>query len=464
MALFMFSGDAVRIAAGGIQNAVREKMPLGARHWWLFVFFAVAPICTALNAVSAHAQAAGMETASLDDPGPLARPVGIRALVELGTPDFPVRSSLTTSASMIDPTEIAPDLEISPALADIYIALPSAPEPRFQLRKALRQEFEYLMVEHSFRLAQDPALRGQLAHGPFFHDWMVSFQGYDLKRWGDGDNFLVNDIAHPMQGAIAGWIFLQNSPVGSTRVIGKDPQYWTSRMKAMAWATAFEVQWKIGPLSETSIGNAGGWDYVPGCGDTPKCMKNPNYPPPTNNTGLSDWILTPIAGIGWVMMEDAIDKYIVGKAAEHNHLAGVILRSALEPTRNFAALFNGVAPWDRAYGERRFIHTAPTPVGLPSGDNSWRKNRRSVGINFVNVNLPGLKRDCTNCRENHPGIGFPYGFRVLEHVYFDSEVSYLSGDGGGNPTLQGLIGAKFGQQAKSWGLFAKVRPGFIYYD
>jgi hypothetical protein len=344
-----------------------------------------------------------------------------------------------------------------------YVSLPPAPEPRFDFKRTLLQEFEYLTVEHGFRLMQDPKLRSQLVHSPFFHNWAVSFKGYDLKRWGDGDDFLVNDIAHPMQGAVAGWIYLQNSPVGSTRTLGTDRQYWTSRLKAMAWAAAFEVQWKIGPLSETSIGNAGGWAYVPNCGYEPKCINDPHYPPPTNNTGLSDWIMTPVGGVGWIVMEDAIDKYIASPVGAHNKVAGIVLRSALEPTRNFAAMFNGVMPWNREYGERRFIRPPRQKAEPESSDDSWRKYRRSVGVNFVNVNLPGVETDCLHCRENHQGIGFPYEFRLSDHFYFDCELNRFTGNSSGAPALEGLFGAKFGERGKNWGLFAKLRPGFIYY-
>jgi hypothetical protein len=379
----------------------------------------------------------------------------------IGRPLF--KPSEGTATNLFDPDlNAVPDLIPSAAAAENYVAPSKIPAPRFQLRSAMRQEFEYLMVEHGFRLAEDPQLRSQLEHARFFHNWLVSFKGYDLKRWGDGDDFLVNDIAHPMQGAIAGWIYLQNSPVGSTEVIGKSPRYWTSRLKAMAWAAAYEVQWKIGPISESSIGNSGGWSYVPICGTKPECLNNPAYAPPTNNTGLSDWIMTPVGGLGWIIIEDTIDKYLATKVGEHSHLAGGILRSSLEPTRNFAALFNGVLPWNRDYAERRFIAPSSS-IGTVQSDNTWRERHRSLGVNFVSVSLPGEGNGCRGCRENHEGVGFPYGFRISSHVYFDSEVNYFAVNRDGNPNLQGLFGIKFGQQAKNWGVFAKLRPGFIYY-
>ena len=346
----------------------------------------------------------------------------------------------------------------------ILVSLPAFPTPRFQLRSALRQEFEYLVVEHSFRLAQDAELRSKLAHDPFFHNWIVSFQGYDLKRWGDGDDFLVNDIAHPMQGSVAGWIYLQNSPEGSAASIGDDPRYWKSRLKAAAWAAAYEVQWKIGPLSETSIGNAGGWSYVPNCGTKPSCLNNPAHNPATNNAGLSDWVMTPVGGFGWIVMEDTIDRFVVSKVGGHSRVAGNILRSALEPTRNFAALFNGVLPWGRSYNEQRFVRATPKLDDSAAEDNSsWTKNRTYIGTHFLNISLPQDHDGGLGSRHDSAGVGITYGFRFSQHLYFDSEVNHFTGNSSVGPTWEGLFGAKVGQQEEKWGLFAKTRPGFIYY-
>jgi hypothetical protein len=350
-----------------------------------------------------------------------------------------------------------------PSLSGVTLAPTTTPAPKFQLRSTLRQEFEYLMVEHGFRLMQDRDLRRQLLHDPFFHNWFVSFHGYDLKRWGDGDDFLVNDIAHPMQGAVAGWIYLQNNPKERALEIGKDPAYWKSRLKAMGWAAGYEVQWKIGPLSESSIGNAGGWSYVPGCGILANCVNNLNDPPPTNNTGLSDWIITPVVGTGWIMIEDVIDKYVVGRVAENHPRYGAVLRTGLEPTRNFAGAFAGELPWKSTRREKPQSQTEA--IRSPGLEDSWRANRRSTGFHFVNVNLPGVESGCVGCRQNFQGFGVPYSSRLFEHVYFDSEVNFFpTGAHQGGPSMEGLFGAKFGEQAKRWGLFAKVRPGFIYYE
>jgi len=352
------------------------------------------------------------------------------------------------------------------ALPDPVPAVQPSMQRPFQLRSALLQSFEYLMLEHAFRVADDPSLRYSLSHAPFFHNWFASYKGYNLKRWSDGDNFLVNDIGHPLQGAVASRIFLQNSPRG-TALIGRDPAYWTSRLKAMAWAAAFEVQWKIGPLSETSLGNAGGWLYVPGCGDRRTCLSNPKYlESPTNNTGLSDWIVTPIVGTGWVMLEDTLDKYVAAKVAvKHRILGGMILRTALEPSRSFAGLFMGKLPWQWPKPEAHNLNSAKTLWPPTAGETADKRARRSLGIHYVNISLPAARGDVVGGRVSNGAIGTWYDYRILRNLFFDSELNYFP-DGGskGRPTLEGLFGAKIGHQGKNWGLFGKVRPGFIYYE
>jgi hypothetical protein len=125
------------------------------------------------------------------------------------------------------------------------------------------QTLEFTLFDHLARLAMDPSLRSQLLHQPFVHDWFASYGGYDLKRWSDGDDFLVDDVGHPLQGAITSRLYLQNNP-RSFVPISKNRNYWVPWGQSMIWAAIWQVEWKVGPLSETSIGNAGGWNYVPG--------------------------------------------------------------------------------------------------------------------------------------------------------------------------------------------------------
>jgi hypothetical protein len=377
-------------------------------------------------------------------------------------------SSISAVASHAS-AESAPDAYSAPALParsiEPAIATRPSPPPRFQLRSALRQSFEYLMMQHAFRVADDPSLRYALSHDPFFHNWFASYKGYNLGRWGDGDDFIVNDVGHPLQGALASRIFLQNSPTGRAAVIGKNREYWTSRLKGMAWAAAFEVQWKIGPLSETSLGNAGGWLYVPNCGFSLSCLNNPEYTkPPTNNTGLSDWILTPVIGTGWIALEDTLDKYVAAKVAEaHPFIGGKILRTALEPSRSFAGLFMGKLPWQWPAPEGHLVQPVAKQPEDPKPE--WKTDRRSIGLHYANISLPDTNGNGSSHRAYNGAIGMVYGYRLLPYLFFDSALNFIPDPGSGSrPKMEGLFGAKLGHQGQTWGIFGKVRPGFIYYE
>jgi hypothetical protein len=54
--------------------------------------------------------------------------------------------------------------------------------------------------------------------GPFWKDYFNSVG--NLRGWGDGDEFLVNYIGHQMEGAVAGFIQIQNDPKGKRQEVG----------------------------------------------------------------------------------------------------------------------------------------------------------------------------------------------------------------------------------------------------
>ena len=143
-----------------------------------------------------------------------------------------------------------------------------------------------------------------------------------------------------------------------------------SRLKALGWAAAWSTETEIGPLSETNFGNQGGFTYVPDCGTYLFCLNNPKYPkPPTNNTGWTDFVVTPLVGMAWVLGEDTIDKYIVSPIAVHHRIiGGRVLRSALEPSRSFAAIFAGKFPWDFPTPESNFMVGRPSHFPKSYGD------------------------------------------------------------------------------------------------
>jgi len=169
---------------------------------------------------------------------------------------------------------------------------------KIRWRPLFTQSLEFLLIEHGFRFASDSYARYLLFHKPFWDDWGSSVQHFDMSRWGDGDDFLVNYIGHPLEGAVSGRIFIQNDPRGRAERFGKSGSYWKSRLRAMAWAAAYSAYFEIGPvLSEAAFGNEGGFTYVPKCGLAPCSIPGRKLKPPTNNTGWVDFVVTPTVGI-----------------------------------------------------------------------------------------------------------------------------------------------------------------------
>ena len=344
------------------------------------------------------------------------------------------------------------------------------PSEKFHWKAAIWQSFGFLVVGHAFRLANDGGARYLLFHKPFWYDYWASTDNFHMSRWGDGDSFLVNYIGHPMEGAVAGDIFLNNDPKGRAARFGKSSTYWYSRLKAMAWATAFEAYFEVGPvLSEAAIGNEGGYTYVPGCGLYP-CDKYPGkrFKPPTNNTGWVDFVITPTVGMGWIVLEDAIEREFVDRLAKGSPaLKYKILRGSLAPSHTFANMFVGKKPWFRYPAEGSFTQTFGGPLH-PAERPLWKDQlRHSFGVQFISMNFPLDRESCSNCKQFVPGYGFNFTYRLAKYAYFDSVANLFPGSGSygqHGAAQEGVVGLKLGPTLDRWGLFFNLRNGFIHYD
>jgi hypothetical protein len=346
---------------------------------------------------------------------------------------------------------------------------------KVQWKPALFQAMELTVFNHAWRAAFDPGMRYLIAHKPLWHDYGVSLTDYHMENWSDGDNFLVNDVGHPLEGGAYGRIFLQNYPKSFVQ-IGMHNGYWSTRLKALAWMTAWSTQFEIGPLSETSLGNQGGYYYSIDCGTSKACLTTPPYSQGankhtgtggiTNNTGWTDFIITPLVGLGWIVGEDTIDRFIVTPIArEHRILGGRVLRSALEPTRSFAALFAGKFPWMLPAPENNFVvHQRPKPAKVED-PNEPPLQHYSVGTQYTFISLPALSTSCpAGCRQNFSGMGTTFNYNFMRSFGFDSSFNFIPAQQGSKAMMEGLFGVRLGQKFEHVGVFGKVRPGFIYYD
>jgi hypothetical protein len=116
-------------------------------------------------------------------------------------------------------------------------------------------------------------------------------------------------------------------------------RYWMGRLRAMAYSAAYSAQWKIGPLSEASIGNTGINTYY-----------RPDIGRYTNETGMQDFFITPIGGLAWNVGEDAIDRYILSRIRHSTRNKWILLASSLStPGKSAANVTRFRAPYYRDY-------------------------------------------------------------------------------------------------------------------
>lgn len=335
---------------------------------------------------------------------------------------------------------------------------------------ALQQSFNFLLIEHGFRIATDPFLRYLLWHKPFWHDWAASDQHFYFNQWGDGDDFIVNYIGHPLEGAVTGYIQIVNDPKGRSLQFGRSRSYWMSRLRAMAFAAVYSANFEAGPiLSEAAIGSEGGYFYKPGCDPFLTCQ-HPGKKAITNNTGWVDFTVTPLVGTGWIVLEDAIETELVDRwAKDHDSLGWKIFRASLSPGHVMANFVAGKTPWYR-YGTDgpdggslfNWHQVGPAPKATWEGVPRWE-----LGVHYAFLNLPVSTATCPTCRVGNSGFGANAAYRITKRLWVDSDVNYFPGSGNyakKGTTVEGLFGPRYGYTGKSWGLYFKLRPGFIYYD
>jgi hypothetical protein len=202
---------------------------------------------------------------------------------------------------------------------------PPVVEKEFEWRSAFNESVRFNLVQHALRIGFQHKTRSQLG-GPFFSDYATSVKS--LHGWGDMDPWFINYVGHPMQGAISGYIQVQNDPVGRKVEFGATKEYWQSRLKALAWSAAYSTQFEIGPLSESSIGNVG---------------------QRKGTSGYVDLVMTPTGGFAWQIAEDWLDKRFIQRweAGTTSIAKRTFYRVALNPGRSIANMLRGKGPWHR---------------------------------------------------------------------------------------------------------------------
>jgi hypothetical protein len=102
---------------------------------------------------------------------------------------------------------------------------------------------------------------------------------------------------------------------------------------------------EIGPISEASIGNVQAF-----------------FP----QEGFVDHVVTPAIGLGWLIAEDALDKYLVRfvERKTKNRYVRVLVRGTANPSRSLAYVMSGQWPWARPRDRGEIVAAAakkPSP-------------------------------------------------------------------------------------------------------
>jgi hypothetical protein len=344
---------------------------------------------------------------------------------------------------------------------------------RFNMKGMLWQSLAFIGVENTYRLITDANMRRLTADKPYWADYIASMKQWNMRRWWDGDSILVDDVGHPMEGGVASFIEIQNSPRQRSLRFANSREYWRSRFLGMMWATVYSTQQKIGPLGEAALGSDGGITYPLNC---PYPCKNyvPGVTKYTNNTGWTDFIMTPVVGSVWVVGEDFIDLHVSDRLQERfgNNLLVDIVRGAINPTRTMANFMRWRAPWYRDFQEDGSnLHITRAIHFLPSDDDVVRTAPRfEVFPHFNAISLPVNTASCSHCRQMLGGYGVGFSARLTKWIDFDSDVDYhsnaspLPSDRAGGNLTMGTFGFRSGVQYAHYSVKAAIRPGFLSYD
>jgi hypothetical protein len=275
--------------------------------------------------------------------------------------------------------------------------------------------------------------RWETTHGDWFDRWINSAAGWRWNVWNDQNPFLDDYIGHPMMGGITSYLWIQNDPKGMTLDMSNTWPYWRSRMRALAFSTAYSFQWKLGPFGEAGIGHNGD-HQVPQAGSLVW----------TNETGWVELVTTPVGGLLWTMAEDALDKYVVKHVEEKQRRpVTLLLLSFLTPARATANIFRFRPPWyrdGRQVKANSFWSDPPSPEDVAghsgdarNGDPPEEAAVASAG-NVVSTGVHPVSTGEVLPVWPHPGgvheFGAWWGFSVISgHIWgYAGDIKYMPVD------------------------------------
>ena len=244
-------------------------------------------------------------------------------LVDSGSPLFHL--ALNPPLALDRPSD---DSSQQPSNAFIGVTpKPSGESPadtKFHWGTAIGESLLFTGIMQAFNLGTEAGTRDAL-NGHWFENYTDSLS--ELRGWSDSDKFMAPYVGHTIQGDIHGFTERQNDPKYRKVQFGDGREYYISLLRSLAYSAVWHTQWKIGPVSEASIGNV-------------MLHASPGF------ITLTD---TPTLGIIAMLGEDAADRYLIMGLENRTANRPLILlaRSFLNPGRGFANILAFRMPWHR---------------------------------------------------------------------------------------------------------------------
>ena len=302
----------------------------------------------------------------------------------------------------------APDANAPPVYAPPLAAMPIEPvtptkPPGVAWGGLVKDSLTFLTVMQGFRCATEPGTRAAFGVNPFFKGYIDAVA--NMHGFADGDQFYVNYIGHPMQGAVSAFIWSNNDRAYKDVYFGKSHDYWKEKLRGGAFAYVYSVQFEVGPVSEASIGDL--QTYYPA-------------------QGFVDHVVTPVVGMGWAIGEDVIDRYLVRylESRTDKRPIKMLARGVLNPARSFANLMSMKYPWYRTNRPNVFSRSDTAdyfkpvlvnqPVNPPPGSvPPFEFHAVSVIRTYMGTNSLG------SCAGGGAGVGF----RIADNWQISTDVN-----------------------------------------
>jgi len=300
---------------------------------------------------------------------------------------FPPRSSAPDRSGVL--AENSEGTTDEPASGQTSIAPMPLQKESSHWRRALTESFTFLLIEQAYVVHTDfnwVVSENGIPFNHYWRDYKQSLSRWTHSGWNDGDPNWFGYVGHPIQGALTGFIEIQNDPQGKKLEFSKTKAYWWSRLKAGLWNAAYSTQWNLGPLSEVTVEKYG-------TNDRPPWNYNGSYPCTRHcltGVGQIDVVMTPLGGTGWLIGEDFLDKEIVRRVEEatQNRLLIDTARVALNPIRAGANVLHGEHLWYRgsrdAYG-RDFFSDQKTSVSTGEIPKTQAPNHGDVFFGYSHM-------------------------------------------------------------------------------